>query len=105
MAKGSYRETTARRAGMKPDPITGHGYSRVGHGKREGLQLKTMSHPTLGMAIATDTAMGGEFFRKGGKLYSFPKGQAPDASFRSVPIPKLLKKAENARNRGPKNGR
>lgn len=97
--RGDYREKQAKRAGLKPDPVTKHGASRVPAGPREGLQLKTLAHPTFEKAIQTDIKMGGAFYRKGGKVYSFPKGEAPNVTYKEVSPEKLRKKAATARQR------
>lgn len=70
---GLYDWASAIESGATADE-TGHWPSRVPEGPKEGLYLKLPGHPTMSKAIEADRAIGYDVVSKGGRLWSFPKG-------------------------------
>jgi hypothetical protein len=80
-----YDYTAAQAAGLKADE-TGHWPSRVPHGPDEGLILKSEMHPSFWKTVSGEFDAGYTFYRKNGRLYTFPAAQKVDASFKPDPM-------------------
>lgn len=70
---GLYDYKSAIEAGVSPGPDN-HWPSRVPSGPKEGLYLKLPGHPTMGMALEADKAMGYDTVLSKGRFWSYPKG-------------------------------
>jgi hypothetical protein len=53
----------------------------VPNGPNEGLILKAEDHPTFQKTVAADKKLGYKFYRKDGRLYSFPQDKTPRQGF------------------------
>lgn len=64
-----YDYKSAIEANMKPDK-SGHWYSRVPSGPKEGLLLKGRTHPTWYKTVAGEAKAGYKIYKKNGRYWS-----------------------------------
>lgn len=85
-AWGEYDVESYVKYSLQPDPVSGHGPSRIPYGKDEGLYLKSERHPTFYKAVISDMLWGGRFYRnkKNGRIYSFEANRKVGPEFEEV---------------------
>ena len=86
-----YDYESAESAGLGPGK-KGHWPSRVPSGPKRGLILKPEGHKTFGETLKGEAQAGMTIYRKGGRLYSFPKNRKVGPEYKPYEVPTTLKK-------------